>query len=136
MKKHPIYLLILLVLALGSCSKDATMAPAEAEIAQKIAGNYTLTKLTNADGANVLATGSAAVKATSNTMATINLKLKVGATSQEISSDYKISQSGSQFIIKDSNGTKEIGNVSGKIMTMNVTVFGIRPIDYTAEFIQ
>lgn len=131
MKKVLIFFVVFAGLVSQSCSKSSE---AEPQIAQKIVGSYTLTKLTKGTTA-ATGTGTATISATDNTTASIRVALKIGNTSQDITLDYKISQNGADYVIKDGNGANTVGSVSGNKLTMTTTVLGLGSSDtYTAEF--
>jgi hypothetical protein len=136
MRKTLLPLLFIALIFGGSCSSDeSTPAPSGTAIAQLIAGSYTASKITKGGSTVPAATGTATVKAADNTTASIAYSLKLLSITQEVSSNYQISKSGTDYLIKESNGT-QVGTVSGNKMTLNINVltFGGGSEAYVVEF--
>jgi hypothetical protein len=127
-------LLIFLSVALIACKKEQP-TPETPQIAAKIAGTYKLSKLQTISGRDVTstATGSATITAKDATTASINYKLTIGNNTQEITSNFQVSQNGTDYIISDSNGSA--GAVQGNVLKMTINFITLSSsTNYVIEF--
>jgi hypothetical protein len=113
MPKFSLLICSLLFIVLSSCKKDE-IVDTTPQIAAKIAGTYKLSKLLRSPSlvdVTSTATGSATITAKDATTASINYKLTIGTTTQEITSDFKVAQNGTDYTITDnSNNTGAVQN--------------------------
>ncbi len=123
-------LITLIAFTIFSCSKSESESTPEPDLTSKITGVYTLTKLTNKDAASTVAvtgTGSATLvaidKSTIDMVTATTIKIGTSSTSTStIRSEYKVSQSGSDYMI--TQGGSSAGKVSGNKLTKEITVLG------------
>jgi hypothetical protein len=124
----------------NACKSSDDTTVADPALAQQIVGTYNLTKITKSGMAVSGVTGSVTIKAVDNSTASLQIVLKLtttsGSSNQDITNNYKISKSGTDYIVKDSAGAT-IGTVSGTKLTMSVYVISLSSSlggNYDAEF--
>jgi hypothetical protein len=130
MKK--VFLFVMTVFALVSCKTEEEAAP---ELAQKIVGTYTLSKVYKGTTVLTGATGSAVVTVKDNAQVNLNYKIKVGNSSTDISNFYTVVADGSNYLLKV--GTANQGSVVGNKLTLGiVATVGLTSDTYTADFVK
>jgi hypothetical protein len=131
MKK--LFLFVILGFVLVSCKTDE--AETSPQLAQKIIGTYTLSKVYKGTTVLTGATGSAVVTAKDNSTAAINYMIKYGNSTQTITNTYTVTTDGSNYVLKV--GTTDAGSVAGNKLTLSTVVtVGLSSDIYNADFIK
>jgi hypothetical protein len=135
MLKYSLLLCSLFFVALSSCKKDE-IVDTTPQIATKIAGTYKLSKLLRSPSlvdVTSNATGTAIITVKDATTASINYKLTIGTNTQEITSDFKVAQNGTDYTITDSNNNA--GAVQGSVLKMTIPFITLSSTtNYIIEF--
>jgi hypothetical protein len=120
MPKFTLLLCSLFFVVVSSCKKDEVVDTTP-QLATKIAGTYKLSKLLRSPSlvdVTSTATGSATITAKDANTASINYKLTIGTNTQEITSDFKVAQNGTDYTITDSSNNT--GVVQSSILKMTI----------------
>ncbi len=131
MKK--LFLFVIAVFVLVSCkTEESETSP---QLAQKIVGTYTLSKVYKGTTVLTGATGSAEVTVKDNSTVTINYKTKIGNSSTGVTNSYTVVADGSNYLLKV--GTANQGSVVGNKLTLGVLVtVGLTSDIYDADFVK
>ena len=136
MKAITLIFITLLLVSMFSCKKDEVVDTTTPQLAQKIEGVYLLSSLLKSGNlANVTSTASgiATVTAKNNNTATIKYSLTIGNVNQEVTTDYTVTQNGTDYIVKDKSGVT--GAVQSNKLKMTITFLSpSSPQDYIIEF--
>jgi hypothetical protein len=135
MPKITLLLCLLFSVVFVSCKKDE-VADTTPQLAAKIAGTYKLSKLLRSPSlvdVTSTATGTAIVTAKDASTASINYKLTIGTNTQEITTDFKVTQNGTDYTITDSSNNT--GVVQGNTLKMTIPFITLSSsTNYIIEF--